>query len=65
MLDIIYTIFTTLIHSITTLLNMILTIPAYIGSFMNYFNFLPDDINIALGLATLASVIIALKRLIL
>lgn len=65
MLDIIYTIFTTLIHGVTTLISIILQIPSYIAYLLSLFTLIPSYISVPLTIALLASCLIAIKRLIL
>ena len=65
MLDIIYSLFNTVIHGVTTLLNMIAQIPAFVSSLLSFVYYLPTPFSVALSIAVCASVIIAIKRLVL
>lgn len=65
MLDILYSIFTSIVHGITTLLNTIIRIPSYLSAIVSFLNYLCNGIAVPLAIATLVSVIIAIKRLIL
>lgn len=64
MLDIIYSLFTTVIHGITTILNMIVSIPRYVGYVTSFILTLPSFIYIPLMIALFACVLIHIKRLV-
>lgn len=64
MLDILYSLFLTIIHGITTILNMILSIPRYVGYVSNFILTLPTFIVAPLMIALLAAVLIHIKRLV-
>ena len=64
MLDILYSLFQTIIHGITTILNMILSIPRYVGYVTSFILTLPAFIVAPLMIALLAAVLIKIKRLV-
>lgn len=64
MLDILYSLFQTIIHGITTILNMILSIPRYVGYVTSFIVTLPGFIVAPLMIALLAAVLIHIKRLV-
>ena len=64
MLDIIYSIFQTVIHGIQTILNMILSIPRYVGYVTSFILTLPGFIVAPLMIALTAIVLIKIKRLV-
>lgn len=64
MLDILYSLFQTIIHGITTILNMILSIPRYVGYVTSFIFKLPEFIYIPIMLVLLATIIIHIKRLV-
>ena len=64
MLDILYSLFQTIIHGITTILNMILSIPRYVGYVTSFILTLPSFIVAPLMIALLAAVLIKIKRLV-
>ena len=64
MLDILYSLFQTIIHGITTILNMILSIPRYVGYVTSFILILPAFIVAPLMIALLAAVLIKIKRLV-
>ena len=64
MLDILYSLFQTIIHGITTILNMILSIPRYVGYVSSFILTLPAFIVTPLMIALLACVLIHIKRLV-
>lgn len=64
MLDILYSLFQTVIHGITTILNAILSIPRYLGYVTSFLLTLPSFITIPLMVAVTVAVIISIKRLV-
>lgn len=64
MLDILYNLFQTIIHGITTILNIILSIPQYVSQLTTVIGVLPSYIVAPLLVAIAASVIICIKRLV-
>ena len=64
MLDILYSLFQTIIHGITTILNMILSVPRYVGYVTSFITTLPGFIVAPLMIALLAAVLIHIKRLV-
>ena len=64
MLDILYSLFQTIIHGITTILNMILSIPRYVGYVSSFILTMPSFIYIPLMIALIACVLIHIKRLV-
>lgn len=64
MLDILYTLFQTVIHGITTILNAILSIPRYLGYVTRFIVTMPSFISIPLMIAITVAVIISIKRLV-
>lgn len=64
MIDIIYTLFTSVVHAIETIINIIVTIPNYVTTLFVYVNMLPTFILAPLTIAITAIVIIHIKRLV-
>lgn len=66
MLDLLYTIFVALWHSLETILNVITSIPTYMSYISNYmFNFFPDFLLWPLTVVFTVCVLIKIKRLVL
>lgn len=64
MLDIIYSLFQTIIHGITTILNMILSIPKYVTYLVGLIGLMPTFISVPILIVIIASIVIGLKRLV-
>lgn len=65
MLDIIFTLFKTIVHGITTIIKLILSIPSYLAYVVGFLSFIPPFIAVPLTIAVIASILIGIKRLVL
>lgn len=64
MLDILNSIFQTIIHTLSNLIHLIVSIPTYIGWAFQWVNLLPPFILIPLSVALFGVIIICIKRLV-
>lgn len=64
MLDILFSLFQTIIHGIITILQMILSIPTYVSYVLQLYLLMPSFISVPLTIVILASVVIGIKRLV-